>query len=405
MFLPAVLRALGARVGRRVHIHRGVDLARGGWDLLEIGDDVTLAQDAASAGRVRRRPDRGGPDSHRRRRDRGRPRGPEPAQYDRSERLPHGPLLAASGRRIAAGERWDGVPAAPAGESPPRRRSTGRRALAGRSTACWCCSARCAGCWCRLAAAGRVALRCRWPCPTPTAGPGMAGASDVPVGVRGVVLAAGHPRGLPSRAPAPGARPAGLGRVRPGVVEPMEPAKPFASGSRRGVVDSAGRWLSGAIFWPWWLRLAGMRIGRGCEISTIIDVVPETVTMGDESFFADGIYFCGPWRHRGTVTVAESTLGRNTFLGNHAVVPSGAAGRTACSWASRRWPTRGRRSRARPGSATRPWNCRAARSWRPTGGSRTSRACVRYATRVFWELLRFALPGAAASSSPAPGTG
>ena len=39
------LRALGARIGRRVHIHRGVNLLQGGWDLLEIGDDVTLAQD------------------------------------------------------------------------------------------------------------------------------------------------------------------------------------------------------------------------------------------------------------------------------------------------------------------------------------------------------------------------
>jgi hypothetical protein len=42
-----ILRALGAKVGKRLHVHRGVDLARGGWDLLEIGDDVTLAQDAA----------------------------------------------------------------------------------------------------------------------------------------------------------------------------------------------------------------------------------------------------------------------------------------------------------------------------------------------------------------------
>src|ERR1039457_6137852 len=46
-FQLAALRALGARIGRRVHIHRGVHLSQGGWDLLEIGDDVTIAQDAA----------------------------------------------------------------------------------------------------------------------------------------------------------------------------------------------------------------------------------------------------------------------------------------------------------------------------------------------------------------------
>ncbi len=42
-----ILRALGARIGRRVHIHRGVNLLQGGWDLLDIGDEVTLSQDAA----------------------------------------------------------------------------------------------------------------------------------------------------------------------------------------------------------------------------------------------------------------------------------------------------------------------------------------------------------------------
>ena len=46
-FKQAILRALGARIGKRVHIHRGVDLRHGGWDLLEIGDDVTLGQDAS----------------------------------------------------------------------------------------------------------------------------------------------------------------------------------------------------------------------------------------------------------------------------------------------------------------------------------------------------------------------
>ena len=84
-----------------------------------------------------------------------------------------------------------------------------------------------------------------------------------------------------------------------------------------------GHWLSGTLFWPMWLRLAGMKVGRGCEISTIIGVVPELIDIGDESFFADGIYLCGPRVHRGTVTLAPTRLGKNTFLGNHAVVPGG----------------------------------------------------------------------------------
>src|SRR5437899_11138969 len=41
-FHNSALRALGARIGERVHLHRGVNLRHGGWDLLEIGDDVTV---------------------------------------------------------------------------------------------------------------------------------------------------------------------------------------------------------------------------------------------------------------------------------------------------------------------------------------------------------------------------
>jgi len=43
---PAVLRLFGARIGARVHIHRGVRLGDGGWDLLTLEDDATVGQDA-----------------------------------------------------------------------------------------------------------------------------------------------------------------------------------------------------------------------------------------------------------------------------------------------------------------------------------------------------------------------
>jgi non-ribosomal peptide synthetase-like protein len=135
-----------------------------------------------------------------------------------------------------------------------------------------------------------------------------------------------------------------------------------------------------------------MRLGSGCEISTIIDVVPETVAIGHESFFADGIYLCGPWRHRGTVTIAENTLGRNTFLGNHAVIPMG-----------RDWPdglfvgvsTVVDPHRAKPESA---WFGHPAMELPHREVVAADRrlthepGLIRYATRVFWELLRFGLP-------------
>ncbi len=56
----------------------------------------------------------------------------------------------------------------------------------------------------------------------------------------------------------------------------------------------AGDWLSGTLMWPIWLRAAGMQSGRDCEISTIIDVVPELIEIGPATFFADGIYLGGP---------------------------------------------------------------------------------------------------------------
>jgi non-ribosomal peptide synthetase-like protein len=66
-----------------------------------------------------------------------------------------------------------------------------------------------------------------------------------------------------------------------------------------------------------------MRIGPGCEISSVIDVVPELVEIGPETFFADGIYLGGPRVHRSTVTLAAVRCETNTFLGNHVVIPAG----------------------------------------------------------------------------------
>ena len=182
-----------------------------------------------------------------------------------------------------------------------------------------------------------------------------------------------------------------LGLVRAGVYSPWSWAA-IRIGLKTGLVDSANRWLSGSLYWPWWLRMAGMRIGRGCEISTIIDVVPETVNVGAESFFADGIYFCGAERRRGTVTVAETVVGRETFLGNHAVLPAGV-----------RWPdnlfvgvsTVADAHHVRPDSAWfgHPPMELPRREVRTTDRRLTHKpGALRFANRLIWETLRFALP-------------
>jgi non-ribosomal peptide synthetase-like protein len=158
------------------------------------------------------------------------------------------------------------------------------------------------------------------------------------------------------------------------------------------MVQSAGEWLSGTLFWPLWLRLSGMRVGRGCEISTIIDVVPELVEIGDETFFADGIYLGAPHIHRGVVTLAKTRLGKNTFLGNHAVIPGGEQlpGDILIGVC-----TVARASRVRAGTSWfghPPFELprRKVVEWDRRLTHEPS--FVRYLNRVFWESLRFALP-------------
>jgi non-ribosomal peptide synthetase-like protein len=388
----AVLRALGARVGRRVQIHRGVDLTRGGWDLLAIGDDVTLAQDAAvrvaefDDGQLVLGPIHIG----------------DGATVDvRAGLSPHsaigrnGYLTALSwlpkGGRIPEGEQWDGVPAQRVGSSPPQPTLSRDSELGPVLFSALMLLARCMRLMLAWMPLGAMALGASLSVPDADARLlQWLNQPAFPAAVLAVVLAvvaAALGLGLVLQAVALRA----MGRVRPGVWSQWS-LEAIRIWVKTGVVDSASRWLSGAVFWPWWLRLAGMRIGRRCEISTIIDVVPETVTLGDESFFADGVYFCGPWRHRGTITVAESSLGRNTFLGNHSLVPIG-----------KHWPDGlflGVSTVADPNRAKRDsaWfghpPMQLPRRQVLTADRRLTHepGPVRYGTRVFWELLRFTLP-------------
>ncbi|MGE4084307.1 MAG: hypothetical protein AB7H93_15000 [Vicinamibacterales bacterium] len=90
------------------------------------------------------------------------------------------------------------------------------------------------------------------------------------------------------------------------------------------LLDGASLWLSGSLFWPHWLRAAGMRLGAQAEVSSIVDTVPDLVTVGESAFFADGIYLAAPRVDRGTLTIAPVRVGARAFLGNHAVLGPGA---------------------------------------------------------------------------------
>lgn len=386
----AVLRLLGAKVGRRVHIHRGVNLNQGGWDLLTLGDDVTLNRDAR-IGLVDL--DSGclciGPvtihslatlDTR--------------ASVSGHTTVHEGALLTAlswlpQDQAIPAGEQWNGVPAAPAGVAPSTPTPNSTPSLHPISHAIAHITAfalfRILPTLPALAilftfARGLTAhdITTWLAAPTITARALLAIfiASTLWVPIWLIL------RALAVRA---------LGRVTPATL----PRWSFASirlALKADAVDSAGTWLTGTLFWPWWLRLAGMRIGPDCEISTIIDVVPETLTIGPGSFFADGIYLAGPHHYRGTITIHQTTLGPGTFLGNHVIIPTGATLPEnlffgVCTVAD------GRTSR--PGSA---WFGHPAlelprRDIVDIDPTLTHNpGPLRYTNRLLWESLRFTIP-------------
>ena len=386
-----ILRALGARIGRGVHIHRGVDLARGGWDLLDIGDGVAIGQDAML----------GLADL-----DRGDVViGPITLEtgstlLTRAEiggwcRMGADSMLSAlsvlnPGMTIPAGELWDGVPARPAGHAPAAPASPGdglphwlwdlaaMLAEAALGFAAVLPTQILAVALCALTGT-RAADLWRW-----AWHPDFASRAGLVVVLLTVVS-------VPTTLVWTALVMRLMGRVKPGVVSRWSLAY-LRAWLKAGLLRMSGEWLTGTLFWPRWLRLAGMDIGPKCEISTITDVVPELVTIGAETFFADGIYLGGGTVRHGAVRLAHTRLGRNTFLGNHVVIPPGedlpdhiligiATPACAADIASHQ---------ARFGH---PAFDLPRREVVVVDRSLTlDPSALRYASRLFWELARFVLP-------------
>ena len=388
-FQNMALRALGARIGRRVHIHRGVDLRQGGWDLLEIGDDVSIGQEAIVGlveleyGDILVRPVSLGDGATLEIR----------SGVSGGARLEAGACLTPlswlpPGGVVPSGERWDGIPARPAGYAP-----AAPEAAAGLSP--WkhdllMALARCAIGELPLlipellAAVAAVALGVdaerisRW-LDNPTLHPALLLAAlalvtlSVPLtlAIEALIVRA-------------------MGPVPEGVISRWSLAY-IRVRMKTEMLEAAGAWLAGALFWPVWLRWAGMKVGRRCEISTILDTVPELVEIGEGTFLADGIYVGGPRLHRGTVTLAATRLGSGVYLGNHVVIPAGSVlpdnvllgvctvvgepMRDGGSWFGHPPFELPRREVV---------ECDRRLTYNPSP--------IRYATRLFWELVRFTLP-------------
>ncbi|AHH99336.1 non-ribosomal peptide synthetase [Kutzneria albida] len=392
-FQCTALRALGARIGKRVHIHRGVNLQQGGWDLLEIGDDVTIGQDVQlglvhlDAGQVVL----GSVTLHEGATLETRSGMGPNTTLGRDSWLSALAFLPAGGA-VPEGERWDGVPAQPAGAAPtpPWPTSTGRQlsprmhglaTILANSALSWftaipyTLSFVLISAWFDLSYKSLLAA---------LAHP----ADNLPLLV---TLAVSACLALVGSVAVQAVAAQVLGPVTPGVISRWSPGY-IRVWLKSGLVNSAGTWLSGGIFWPWWLRAAGMRLGTGCEISTIIDVVPELVRIDRDTFFADGIYLGGPRIQRGVVSLGEVSLGANTFLGNHAVIPPGQSLPEDILIGI---STVADDSLVRPGSSWfghPPFELPRREVVSVDRSLTHEPATIRVVNRFFWEWLRFTLP-------------
>ncbi|MFD3540823.1 Pls/PosA family non-ribosomal peptide synthetase [Streptomyces sp. NPDC058662] len=80
--------------------------------------------------------------------------------------------------------------------------------------------------------------------------------------------------------------------------------------------------LYAGLITPVWLRLLGMRIGRGAEVSTVL-ALPSLTTVGDGAFLADDTLTAPYELGGGWMRVGHSEIGRRAFLGNSGMTAPG----------------------------------------------------------------------------------
>jgi non-ribosomal peptide synthetase-like protein len=80
--------------------------------------------------------------------------------------------------------------------------------------------------------------------------------------------------------------------------------------------------LYAGLITPVWLRLLGMRIGRGAEVSTVL-ALPSLTTVGDGAFLADDTLTAPYELGGGWVRIGRAEIGRRAFLGNSGMTAPG----------------------------------------------------------------------------------
>lgn len=93
------------------------------------------------------------------------------------------------------------------------------------------------------------------------------------------------------------------------------------------ILDSSLRVLHGlyaSVFAPMWLRLLGVKVGRHAEVSTAEGMVPELLSLGEDSFIADGVMLGDEELRGGWMILKPTRVGNRSFVGNGAYVPDGS---------------------------------------------------------------------------------
>lgn len=83
------------------------------------------------------------------------------------------------------------------------------------------------------------------------------------------------------------------------------------------------RGLFATVYAPSWFRLLGAKVGKDAEISTATGVVPELLTLGDESFIADAVMLGDEEISGGWMTLKPTQIGHRSFVGNSAYIADG----------------------------------------------------------------------------------
>ncbi|MBC7445267.1 MAG: amino acid adenylation domain-containing protein [Polaromonas sp.] len=77
------------------------------------------------------------------------------------------------------------------------------------------------------------------------------------------------------------------------------------------------------VYAPLWYRLLGAKVGRDAEISSALGLVPDMLTLGDETFIADAVMLGDESIDGGWMSMQPTVISRRSFVGNGAYIPDG----------------------------------------------------------------------------------